>query len=282
MSDKITFTDNFLFKVLFSKNENQLLELLNSFPEFQNEKKILKINVLNPELPKATELEKLSVLDIHAEDLNGNKFIIEMQSQIEVGFEKRILFYSSKIYTKSLKKGEKYFLLPKIYSISFLEFDLLKTKNYHSVFQLREKENPELILTDDLEFHIIELRKTKSELSKLVTDFETWLYLLRNGHDLKENEMNTLVKKNPKLKKTLDEYKEYTSNPKNKNLIEARKKSRLVLNGQIAAAKLEGIEKGKLVTSIELLAWGMPMVQVCKITGLTEKQILDFKKSQVK
>ena len=278
MKTNIPLTDNFLFKVLFSKNQNQLLELLNSFPEFQNEKKILKIKVLNPELPKMTELEKLSVLDIHAEDKKGNKFLIEMQSQMEIGFEKRILYYASKIYTKSLKKGERYFLLPKIYSISFLEFDLLKTKNYHSVFQLRENENRELILTDDLEFHIIELRKVKTELSKLVTNFDTWLYLLRNGHDLKENEMNTLVKKNPKLKKTLDEYKDYTSNPKNKNLIEARKKSRLVLNGQLAAAKLEGKLEGKIETAVEFLAYGMPIEQVCKVTGLTENQILEFKK----
>ncbi len=282
MTENLPFTDNFLFKVLFSKNENQLLELLNSFPEFQNDKKILKIKVLNPEIPKASELEKLSVLDIHAEDRKGNKFSIEMQSQMEVGFEKRILFYSSKIYTKSLKKGEEYSLLPKIYSISFLEFDLLKTKNYHSVFQLREKENPELILTEALEFHIIELRKIKSELSKLVTDFETWLYLFRKGHELKEEEMNTLVKKNPKLKKTLDEYKEYTSNPKNKNLIEARRKSRLVLNGQVAAAKIVGKLEGKLETAIDFLHFGMPLEQVCKVTGLTEKQILDFKKNQVK
>ena len=70
MSDKIPFTDNFLFKALFSQHEDILLDLLNSFPEFQNKKQILKIKVLNPELPKVTELEKLSILDILAEDVN--------------------------------------------------------------------------------------------------------------------------------------------------------------------------------------------------------------------
>ncbi len=66
MSEKIPLTDNFLFKAIFSEHEDMLLDLLNSFPKFQNEKMISKIKVLNPELPKATELEKLSILDIHA------------------------------------------------------------------------------------------------------------------------------------------------------------------------------------------------------------------------
>lgn len=40
---------------------------------------------------ETVRIKKLEVkfLDIHAEDMNSNKFLIEMQSQMEAGFEKR-------------------------------------------------------------------------------------------------------------------------------------------------------------------------------------------------
>ena len=286
MTDKLPLTDNFLFKALFSQHVDMLTDLLNSFPEFQNEKRIVHLKVLNPELPKATDLEKLSILDISAEDSLGNKFIIEMQSQMESGFEKRILFYWSQTYTKALKKGEEYGILPKIYSISFLDFELVKNNKVHSVFQLREKDNPEILLTEDIEFHIIELKKLKEQLANLDSDFESWLFALKNGHILEGEEMNSLVKKNPKLGKVFKEYDSYSADPKNKSLLEARRKSQLYLNTQVVAAKKEGIEKGiekgELITALKLLDYGMPLTEVCKITGLTEKQILEYKKSLTK
>ena len=209
-----------------------------------------------------------------------------MQSQMETGFEKRILFYWAQTYSKALKKGDEYGVLPKIYSISFLDFNLIKNQKIHSVFQLREKDNPEILLTNDLEFHIIELKKLKEHLANLNSEFESWLFTLKNGHELNEEEMNTLVKKNQKLKKVFKEYESFSSDPKNKSLLEARRKSQLYINTQVVAAKKEGIEKGKLEgkleTALDMLHFGISIDQVCKVTGLTEKQILDFKKDQVK
>ena len=74
---RLPFTDNFAFKAIFAQHEDLLLDLLNSFPEFSGEKKIVSLKVLNPELPKLADLDKLSVLDIHAQDQTGSKFLIE-------------------------------------------------------------------------------------------------------------------------------------------------------------------------------------------------------------
>jgi predicted transposase/invertase (TIGR01784 family) len=298
MTEKLPLTDNFLFKALFSQHEAMLLDLLNAFPEFQNKKRILKIKVLNPELPKASDLEKLSILDIHAEDVNGNKFLIEMQSQMEAGFEKRILYYWSQTYSKALKKGDEYGILPKIYSISFLDFDLVKNKKVHSVFQLREKDNPEILLTEDLEFHIIELKKLKEKLTNLKSDFDSWLYALKYGHTLAGEEMNTLVKKNPKLKKVFKEYDSYSSDPKNKSLLDARRKSQLYVNTQIVAAKkagiVQGIERGiergiekKIVlntieTVLKMLEKKASLDFISEVSGLAISEIIAIQKKHSK
>ncbi|MDX1957417.1 MAG: Rpn family recombination-promoting nuclease/putative transposase [Leptospiraceae bacterium] len=220
----IPFTDNFIFKAIFSQNPDLLLDLLNSFPEFQKSKRI--------------------------------------------------------------EKGNSYSFLPKVYSINFVNFDMFQSKQYHHVFLIQEKKNPEIILTEDLEIHTIELTKIESELLKINSDFESWLFALKQGHTLKGEEMNTLTKKNPKLKKVFKEYKEYSLNPKNRNYIEARKKSELDKNASLLQAKNEGIEEGmmkgklegKLETSIKLLDFGMTLEQVSKITGLSSKEILNYKK----
>ncbi|MCB1159551.1 MAG: PD-(D/E)XK nuclease family transposase, partial [Leptospiraceae bacterium] len=47
-----------------------------------------------------------------------------------------------------------YVQLQPVYSVSFLNFNLLQIDNFHSTFQLLKKENPEIALTKDLEIHI--------------------------------------------------------------------------------------------------------------------------------
>ncbi len=56
-------TNNFIFKPLLAKNEALVLDILNSFPEFEGDRKILSIKILNPELPKTSDREKVILLD---------------------------------------------------------------------------------------------------------------------------------------------------------------------------------------------------------------------------
>jgi hypothetical protein len=53
-------SNNFIFKALLVKNEALVIDILNSFPEFEGERKITEIKILNPELPKTTDREKAS------------------------------------------------------------------------------------------------------------------------------------------------------------------------------------------------------------------------------
>jgi predicted transposase/invertase (TIGR01784 family) len=170
------------------------------------------------------------------------------------------------------------------------------------VFQLREKEYSEILLTEDLEIHIIELPKFHAELQRLNSDFESWIFVLKNGHELKGEEMNTLTKKNPKLKKVLNGQKEYSLNPKSRYYKELKQKSEMVMNSRISYAHNEGIEKGieigeqkgikigeqkgelkkAFIISDELKERGFPIKEICEITGLTEKQILEYRKKNRK
>lgn len=220
-----SLTVDFAFKVLFGQNPDLLLSLLNSFPQFQGEKSIASIKVLNPEIPKETDVEKLSILDISAEDISGNKFLIEMQAAPQKEFPKRVLLYWSKIYSRSLKKGKQYHKLPKVYSFNFLNFSLYPQKK-EFLFQFMVQETKHLFpLTDDLEINIIELPKFLKELGDLQNEFDAWLYLLKKAEKLKGDEMKTLEKKSPKIGKAISELKTISLSRKNREFYDLRQKA---------------------------------------------------------
>ncbi len=92
----LPLTNDFTFKAVFSKHEDVLLDLLNSFPDFQGKNQIASLKVLNPEIPKDMKFDKAIVLDIRAIDSQGNKFLIEMQASNQPFFSQRTLYYWSK------------------------------------------------------------------------------------------------------------------------------------------------------------------------------------------
>jgi predicted transposase/invertase (TIGR01784 family) len=73
--------------------------------------------------------------------------------------DKRSLFYWSREFTKSLKSEKDYLELPDVICINIVDYDFLPTRNYHICFHLREDQEPEIILTNSLEIHYINMIK---------------------------------------------------------------------------------------------------------------------------
>ncbi len=237
-------TVDFAFKALFAPNPDLLMSLLNSFPSFQGSNRIRALKVLNPEIPKEISDEKLSILDIRAENELGEQFLIEMQALTKSSFPKRILYYWSKVYSRGLGKGHKYENLKKVYSINFVKQSLWENDSaYQSTFQLLEK-NRNFKLTDDLEIHIIELSKFLKSLENLQTDLDAWFYLLKEASNLKGESMKTLEKKNPAVKRAISELKTLSRTAKNRELYESRRKAELDYASGISDSFREGLEKG--------------------------------------
>lgn len=53
--------------------------------------------ILNPFLEKETEDDKLSVLDIKAQDESGRYFNIEMQTSLVAGLPQRLTYYAGRL-----------------------------------------------------------------------------------------------------------------------------------------------------------------------------------------
>jgi predicted transposase/invertase (TIGR01784 family) len=239
-----SLTVDFAFKALFAPNPDLLMDLLNSFPSFQGYNRIKNLKVLNPEIPKKISDEKLSILDIRAENENGENFLIEMQAFPQSSFSKRTLYYWAKVYSRGLGKGHKYENLKKVYSVNFVNFPIWKNHiEYLSTFQLLEKDRI-FPLTEDLEIHIIEISKFLKSVENLQSDLDTWFYLLKEASNLKGESMKTLEKKNPAVKRAISELKTLSLTAKNRELYESRRKAELDYASGMSDAFNEGLEKG--------------------------------------
>lgn len=277
----LPLTNDFTFKAVFSKHEDVLIDLLNSFPEFHVEKQIVSLKILNPEIPKGMKMDKAIVLDIKAIDKMGNKFLIEMQASHQTFFSKRVLYYWSKLYSKSIAKGQSYANLPKVYSFNFVNFEIFPQEDkFLWSFQISDKTSPEILLTDNFNLYIIELPKFLKDFNPSQSSLDDWFYLLKEVTNIKGEQMKTLKKKNPKIKKALDELKFVSQDKKSREYYEALLKTErdyaARIDYQLEKKKKEGIEegiyKGKVETAKQLLAWGMKKSQICKITGLKDSE----------
>ena len=100
------------------------------------------------------------------------------------GFEKRVLYYSSKSYSDQIKRADFYRQLRPVIFIGVLDFEHTTNKNYISRSQVRDIETGEQTIKD-MEFNFIELPKFKKELKDLKTLTEKWVYFIKNVENLK-------------------------------------------------------------------------------------------------
>ena len=92
----------------------------------------------------------------------------------------RTLFYWSKLYTEQLKPGQNFRELMQTITINILDFDLLKIKNYHSIFHLWEDHQKDYLLTDVLEIHFIELPKFRRINQDVKNPLHRWLLFMED------------------------------------------------------------------------------------------------------
>jgi predicted transposase/invertase (TIGR01784 family) len=178
-------TNDVAFRKVFG-NENRkeaLISFLNSILEFDNQQKIVSVNILNPyQLPKLRS-GKVTIVDVKATDQSGKQYIIEMQIAEVDGFDKRVLYYFSKSYSEQIKRSDFYHKLNPVIFIGILDFEFTKNPNYFSRSQVRDVETGERTI-HDIEFNFIELPKFKKELNELNTLAEKWIYFIKNAENL--------------------------------------------------------------------------------------------------
>ena len=233
---------DFVFKRIFGneKHPNVLISFLNAV--LTPVDPIKKVTLKDTTIEKESLESKFSRLDVKATTDKGEEINIEIQVKDEGNMIQRSLYYWSRIYHEQIKKGDDYEQLSRTICINLLNFNLLDTTDYHSVYRLKEcRRNTEL--TDLIELHFIELKKMKNvnRIEDVNSQLEAWLHFINHPEsDL----VQALEQKNQELKEAKEELIRLSGDEKERQRYNKRMETLSNEKSALRSAEEKGIKKG--------------------------------------
>ncbi len=269
-------TNDFIFKKIFgeSKNKELLKDLLEAIlPEKEIESVEVEKDV---SLERKMITDKLGILDVIATLNDNTKVNIEMQVKDYYNTVERSVFYGTGVFYENLKSGEKYKDIPQSISIWITNYNIFEEGPIHEKANLR-REYENILLTDKLELHYIQLPKFKKKCKRITNKLEEWLTFIIN-----ENMEAIKMSENENIKKAEEELEYLTGDEETRRLAYLREKAIRDEKAALAEAREEGIEEGieegkeveKLQIAKKMLVKGISIEDIIEITGLTKEEII--------
>jgi len=198
------FTD-FGFKKIFGEEANKdlLIDFLNELLASQNQK-IKDLTFKKSDRLGLTSLDRNVVFDLFCENDKGEKFTVELQKAKQSFFKDRMVYYSSFSIQEQGIKGDWNYQLKAVYIIGILDFIIDESKKSKIVVshnQIMDKER-HTVFYDKLSFVTIQMPNFTKTESELETNFDKWLYVIKNLHRLENIPERLKTKVFEKLFKT--------------------------------------------------------------------------------
>ena len=173
------------FKRIFGQeiNKDLLIDFLNALLE--GERQVKDIQFLDKELLPMYENDRRLIYDVYCTDENGEQFIVEMQNKEHVNFRERTIFYLSQAIARQGEKGVDWrFDLKAVYGVFFLNFMLTDLpRKLRTDIVLADRVTHEQF-SDKMRYIFLQLPLFTKEESECDTDFERWIYVLKNMETL--------------------------------------------------------------------------------------------------
>ena len=300
------------FKRLFGSEVNKdiLIEFLKViFPEHEIE----DITYIPAEQLGIMEDDRKAVFDVICRTKNGEEFIVEMQCATQKHFFERALYYTSFPIMKQGKKAQRDvesgirkewdYELDGVYFLGVLDFRYEDDDLIEHRYLLREATTGKT-MTDKLKFVFIEVEKFSKGVDELTTDFDKWLYILKNLSKLLERpaalrdrifsrlfdvaeyaSLDNIDKQNyVKAMTTARDTHNQIEYAKEISLEEGLSNGRVIgraegLEEGLAKGREEGREDAKQQIAINFLQLGTPCEIVAKATGLSVEEVAKLKES---
>jgi len=162
--------DYLFYKVMGEKgDEIQLLGFINAVLGKTGDDRFTTVEIIeNKSFSPKVIGDKASILDVRAVLQSKTRVNIEVQIRNQCNMDRRSLFYWSREYAESLEAGQDYRELPDVIAINIVDFDFPPTRNFHTLFHLREDHDRDLVLTGALEIHFINMVQYRKQGRKEV------------------------------------------------------------------------------------------------------------------
>jgi predicted transposase/invertase (TIGR01784 family) len=193
--------------------------------------------VLNPYILSADPASKSVVLDILAEDVQGQRLALEMQLCRYQHWPQRSIYGVARTLASQLRPGQDYRHLKPVIGINLLAHNLFHRHTDQACwsFTLRDQRRPRVHLDSAIQVHIIELRKAE-RLRKLPAPLRAWVTCLL--HNLDEAAMNAITY--PPVREALAHLKTICSDEELRLIAERREQALVDYEDSLSYAHHEG------------------------------------------
>ena len=255
----LNLTTDLVFKIFFKENTHLLQELISDFLPFPEDSEIAGIELLDTEKNSqdiADPQEKTFILDLKVgllrkrkgKDVVRETINVEVQTVAKKDFTNRMLAYSSRVYSGQVKVGQDYSELHPVYSLVFTtanlkEFASLKDKYYYHC-QMQMSEPPHLVLTEGIQFVVVELGKFVKRLEKVLDRRDSWCYLIGKSEGMSEKDMEVLKTKGEVMGEAVKKLWNLSQDELVRERLEAIERQRRDRVAEIEYARDEGMERG--------------------------------------
>lgn len=284
-------------------NKEIIKSFLNTFvPDFAHDpvKDVREASVAVPPLPR--EKLKQTFMDMHVTSQSGSHYVIEMQAHRHINFDERVLYYAASTYSRQLEEREFehltwYEKLKPTIAIQILGYDTnrvlgIKDQGIPDSLIERARNSPmpegqfmkHYLLTDrhsgqtikHLQMIQIELPRARENLFPPQKDFnitDWWLSVFKFAPRYTQKLIAELKEKGIMMPTVIEQALERLYFPKwNPQEIHEYKSDTIEREKYIiefASERAEGREEGKEEVAKELIADGMPLEKVSKMTKLS-------------
>lgn len=277
------------FKRVFGVEENMILLLEAAF----RDRKIRKVRYLDKEKFGLFKNSRRSIYDLHCEDEDGKKFIVEVQYKEVDNFINRSIYYVSSCLQQQTRPGKEWDNQMKpVYFLALTPFDLPGTPpdQWLHRFELREEKSGQC-LTDNIRFVYVELGKFNKKEGELSTNEERMAFFMKNAAFLEERPMSMMLKMYDTLFSaaafagmTRKQQEDYMSwwRIRQDNYNADRRAKRIAREEGLAEGRAEGRAEGAreqaVIIASKMLELGLSEETIEQSTGLSASEIKLLKK----
>lgn len=291
------------FKKIFGQEltKDLLIDFLNDL--LVDEKAIKDIRFLDKELPPEYLGDRGVIYDIYCTTETGEQFIVEMQNRQQINFRERALFYLSRTIAHQGERGADWnFNLKAVYGVFFMNFRLdCMAHKFRTDVILADRETHEPF-SDKVRFIFLELPSFDKQEEECSTDFERWIYVLKNMETLNRlpfkarksvfEKLEAIVDIASLSKEEREKYDEsikvYRDNLATVAYAEEFGVAKGVAEGLakgleqglakgleqgLTQGRTQGLEQGRTLVARNLKGMGMDVAVIQKATGLTVEEI---------
>jgi predicted transposase/invertase (TIGR01784 family) len=256
-------------------NEPLLLHFLNAVLESSGQLPAKSVEMRNPFNPQTFVTDKYTILDVKATDERGDIFVVEFQTSERKTFADRMTYYGCRGFGGQMFQGEPYSILKAVVAIAVTTFEMFRQlESIHNLFQLTAKADSSVILTDLLQFHVLEAAEEKIDrVSLLPSALGAWINFFYYTHLKSEGEMTTLLQDQPIVQQAYGQFRQFNQDERLRALDEAHQRFLHDHATDLEEAHDKGRIEEKVKIACSMRSEGFDVAVISRMTGLSHEEI---------